>query len=152
MIEEKLKHKGIELPSPPTPAGVYVPAVRVGNLVFVAGQIPSVRGVLKYKGKLVKDIALEDGYQAARVCALNALSVLKNELGTLDRVVRIVRVGGFVNCTDDFTDQPKVINGASDLLVEVFGDAGKHARVAVGTNALPLGAAVEVEILAEIKG
>ena len=152
MIEEQLKRKGIELPEPPKPAGVYLPAVTVRNLVFVAGQIPSVKGVLRYKGKLVKDITLEDGYQAARICALNALSVLKSELGTLDRVVRIVRVGGFVNCTDDFADQSKVINGASDLLIEVFGDAGKHARVAVGTNALPLGAAVEVEILAEIKG
>ena len=152
MIEEQLKRKGIELPEPPKPAGVYLPAVTVRNLVFVAGQIPSVKGVLRYKGKLVKDITLEDGYQAARVCALNALSVLKSELGTLDKVTRIVRVSGFVNCTDDFTDQPKVINGASDLLIEVFGDAGKHARVAVGTNALPLGAAVEVEILAEIKG
>ncbi|HEY4674271.1 MAG TPA: RidA family protein [Nitrososphaerales archaeon] len=152
MIEERLKSKGIELPESPKPAGAYVPAVKVQNLVFVAGQIPSIKGVLKYKGKLGKDITLEEGYQAARICALNALSVLKSELGTLDRVARIVRVAGFVNCIEDFTDQPKVINGASDLFAEAFGDAGKHARIAVGTNTLPLGAAVEVEILAEIKG
>ncbi|MCS4538633.1 MAG: RidA family protein [Thaumarchaeota archaeon] len=151
MIEEKLKSTGIELPELPKPAGAYVSAVKVQNLVFVAGQIPFVKGVLKYKGKLGKDITLEEGYQAARICALNALSVLKSELGTLDRVARIVRVAGFVNCAEDFTDQSKVINGASDLFAEAFGDAGKHARIAVGTNTLPLGAAVEVEILAEIK-
>jgi enamine deaminase RidA (YjgF/YER057c/UK114 family) len=152
MIEERLKSKGVELPEPPKPAGVYVPAVKAQNLIFVAGQIPFVNGVLKYKGKLGRDVNLEEGYQAARICALNALSVLKSELGTLDRVTRIVRVAGFVNSADDFTDQPKVINGASDLLTEAFGDAGKHARIAVGTNTLPLGAAVEIEILAEIKG
>ncbi|MBM3897379.1 MAG: RidA family protein [Thaumarchaeota archaeon] len=152
MIEERLKSKGIELPEPPKPAGAYVPAVKVQNFVFVAGQLPFVKGVLKYKGKLGRETNLEEGYQAARICALNALSVLKSELGTLDRVSRIVRVAGFVNSAEDFTDQPKVINGASDLLAEAFGDAGKHVRIAVGTNTLPLGAAVEVEILAEIKG
>lgn len=152
MIEERLKGKSIELPEPPKPAGAYVPAVRVQNLIFVAGQIPFVKGALKYKGKVGRDISIEDGYQAARICAINALSILKSELGSLDKVARIVRVAGFVNCADDFVEQPKVINGSSDLLVDVFGDYGKHARIAVGANALPFGAAVEVEILAEIKG
>lgn len=152
MIEESLASKGIELPEPPKPAGAYVPAVRVQNLIFVAGQIPLVKGFLKYKGKVGKDLAVEDGYKAAKVCALNALSVLKNELGTLDKVVRIVRVAGFVNSAEDFVDQPKVINGASDLFVEVFGERGKHARIAVGTNTLPIEAAVEIEVLAEVQG
>lgn len=152
MTEERLASKGIELPDPPKPAGAYVPSVRVQNLIFVAGQIPFVGGVLKYKGKVGSDLTVEDGYQAARICALNALGILKSELGSLDMVARIVRVAGFVNCNNDFVDQPKVVNGASDLLVAVFGERGKHARIAVGANTLPLDAAVEVEILAEVKG
>ena len=152
MIKERLASKDVELSEPPKPAGAYVPSVRVQNLIFVAGQIPFVKGVLKYKGKVGSDLTIEDGYQAARICALNALSILKGELGSLNKVARIVRVAGFVNCNDDFVDQPKVVNGASDLLVEVFGEQGRHARIAVGANTLPLGAAVEVEILAEVKG
>ena len=152
MIEEKLANMGIELPEPPKPAGAYVPSVRVQNLIFVAGQIPSVKGVLKYKGKVGSNLTIEDGYQAARICALNALSILKSELGSLDKVAGIVRVAGFVNCNNDFVDQPKVVNGASDLLMAVFGEQGRHARIAIGTNTLPLGAAIEVEFLAEVKG
>jgi len=153
MIEKKLQDLQIVLPAQPAPAANYVPYVRTGNLVYISGQITSWEGQLQYVGKVGRDFSLEEGAQAARVCALNILTQLKMACeGDLNRVERCVRLGGFVNCTDDFRDQPKVINGASDIMVAVFGDKGRHARAAVGVNALPLGVAVEVEALFEISG
>ncbi len=149
-IEEVLSSLGITLPTPPTPAGSYVPAVITGSLVFLAGQIPTEAGQVKFKGKAGKDLSIEAAQQAARLCTINALAQLKAALGTLDRVKRIVKVTGFVNCEPSFVNQANVINGASDLLVQVFGDNGRHARAAVGVNSLPLDSAVEVELIAEI--
>lgn len=149
--EETLAKLGLTLPTPSKPVASYVPAVRSGNLVFVAGQLPFVDGKLPKTGKLGEEISLEDGQALARTCALNALAVVKAELGELSRVKRIVRAGVFVACSDNFFDQPKVANGASDLFVQVFGEAGRHARAAVGVNVLPLGAPVEVELLVEVR-
>lgn len=150
-IENRLSELGINLPVAPAPAGSYVPAVTAGNMVFVAGQLPSISGEVKYLGKVGKDITLEEANEGAKLCIINALAVLKAHLGSLDKIEQIVRVGGFVNSSDGFTMQPKVINGASDFLVEVFGEKGKHARAAVGVNELPLNAAVEVEMTVLIK-
>ena len=150
MIEDKLTSLGITLPSPPAPAGSYVPVVVSHSLAFVAGQIPSEGGQVKFRGKVGRDLPIEEGQQAARLCTINALAQLKSALGSLDRVRRVVKVTGFVNCEPSFVDQPKVINGASDLLVQVFGENGKHARVAVGVSSLPLDSAVEVEFIVEI--
>ncbi len=151
IIEDKLKSLNIELPQMPSPAGSYVPAVIVDKMVFVSGQLPTIKGELKYTGKVGKDLTIEKASEGAKLCALNALGVLKTYLGDLDRIAQIVRIGGFVNSTEGFTMQPKVINGASDFLGEVFGDIGKHARAAVGVNELPLNAAVEVEMLVYLK-
>jgi len=150
MIENKLASLGITLPSPPAPAGSYVPVVVSHSLAFVAGQIPAEGGQVKFRGKVGRDLSIEAGQQAARLCTINALAQLKAVLGSLDRVRRVVKVTGFVNCEPSFVDQPKVINGASDLLVQVFGENGKHARVAVGVSSLPLDSAVEVEFIVEI--
>ena len=150
MIEEKIASLGIKLPEAPAPAGSYVPVVISGNLVFVAGQIPTEGGQVKFKGKVGKDLSIEAGQHAARLCTINALSQLKSAMGNLDKIRRFVKVTGFVNCDPSFTDQPKVINGASDLLVQIFGEKGKHARSAVGVNSLPLDCAVEVEFICEI--
>jgi enamine deaminase RidA (YjgF/YER057c/UK114 family) len=151
-IDARLADLGIELPQAAAPAANYVPYVASGNLVFVSGQITVWNGEFRYQGKIGQDLGVEDGQAAARLCALNIIAQLKAACGgDLDRVVRIIRLGGFVNSTPDFTDQPKVINGASDLMAEVFGDKGKHARAAVSAAALPLGVAVEVEAVAEIE-
>ena len=150
-IDARLKELGIELPNAPMPAANYVPFVVAGSMLFVAGQITAVNGEVKYKGKLGKDLAVEDGYQAARICGLNLIAQAKAACGgNLDKIKRVVKLGGFVNATPDFTDHPKVINGASDLMAEVFGDAGKHARFAVGASSLPLGIAVEVDAIFEL--
>ncbi len=149
-VEETISQLGITLPSPPAPAGSYVPVVVSGSLAFVAGQIPMEAGQVKFKGKLGKDLSLESGQQAARLCTINALAQLKAALGSLDRIKRFVKVTGFVSCDPTFTDQPKVINGASDFLVQVFGEKGRHARAAVGVSSLPLDSAVEVEFIVEI--
>lgn len=148
-VDNRLSELGISLPNPPKPVASYVPARLVGNLLFVSGQLPYKDGSLMGSGK-VTDISA--GAASARQCAINALAQAKSALGSLDRVAGVVRVGVWVACGDGFTDQPKVANGASDLLVEVFGEAGKHARAAVGTNALPMGANVEVEVLFEVRG
>lgn len=148
--EEKLATLGLTLPEIPAAIANYVPAVRSGRLVFLAGQIARGPDGKFLAGKVGRDFTEAEGAAAARVCALQLLAVLKAEVGELSRVKRIVRVGGFVNCTEDFTAQPKVVNGASDLLVAVFGDAGRHARAAVGVNSLPAGAPVEIELIAEI--
>lgn len=151
MIEETLSSLGITLPSPPAPAGSYVPVVITGNLAFVAGQIPVEAGKVQFVGKVGKDISIEAGQQAARLCTINALAQLKAAIGSLDRVHRVVKVTGFVNSMPDFSEQPKVINGSSELLVQVFGEKGRHARAAVGVSSLPLGSAVEVEFIVEIR-
>ena len=150
--EEKLAELGLTLPEPPQPAGAYIRARRSGDIIYVAGQIPTVAGEVKYAGKVGADLTLEEGYEAARLCALNALAVLKAEAGSLDNIAQLVRVAGFVCSADGFTDQPKVINGASELFAEVLGECGRHARLAVGVKELPLGSAVEVEVMAEVKG
>ncbi len=150
-IDARLAELGIELPKAAAPAGAYVPYVKSGNLVFVAGQITLWNGELQYTGRLGDDVSVDDGYAAARLCGLNLIAQVREACdGDLDRVARVVRLGGFVNCTAEFTDQPKVINGASDLMAEVFGDAGRHARAAVGAPSLPLGVAVEVDGIFEI--
>jgi enamine deaminase RidA (YjgF/YER057c/UK114 family) len=140
--ETKLKEKGIVLVPPSSPVANYVNAVRVGNLLYLAGKGPSKADNTFITGKVGKDLTIEQGYEAARIAGINQLAVLKNELGSLNKVKRIVKVLGMVNCTEDFKDQPKVINGYSDLMVEIFGDKGKHARSAVGMNALPFNMAV----------
>jgi enamine deaminase RidA (YjgF/YER057c/UK114 family) len=151
-IEQKLKSLGIDLPSPAAPGGNYIPAVIVGDMVYLAGQITRRDGKVHFVGKLGRDFDVAQGQDAARLCALNALAQLKAACGgDLDRVVRCVRLGGFVNCTPDFSEHPQVINGASDLMVALFGEAGKHVRTAVGVNALPSGAACEVEAIFQIR-
>ena len=149
--EAKLKEKGIVLPAPSKPVATYVNAVRVGNLLFLSGKGPTRPDGSNITGKVGKDLTVEQGYEAARLTAINHLAVLKAELGDLNKVKRIVKVLGMVNCTEDFKDQPKVINGYSDLMVEIFGDKGKHARSAVGMNSLPVGIAVEVEVIVEVE-
>jgi enamine deaminase RidA (YjgF/YER057c/UK114 family) len=150
-IDARLTELNVSLPAASAPAANYVPVVIAGNLAFVSGQVPVLQGEFKYLGKVGVDLTIEQGQQAARLCALNIIAQLKLALGgDLDRVRRCVKVGGFVNCASGFGDQPKVINGASDLFVGVFGDAGRHARFAVGTNALPFNVAVEVDAVFEV--
>jgi len=149
-IAAKLAASKIELPQAAAPVANYVPVVITGNQAFVSGQVTFWNGERKFLGKLGKDFSAEEGQQAARLCGLNILAQLQAALGDLDRVKRVVKLGVFVNCVADFTDQPKVANGVSDLMVEVFGEAGKHARSAVGVNALPLNVAVEVDAVVEI--
>lgn len=150
-IDARLKELGIELPPASTPGGNYVPFVRTGNLLFVSGQVPIVDGKPAWIGHLGKDISIEEGAAAARVCALALIAQAKVALdGNLDRVKQVVKLTGFVACTPDFKDPPKVVNGASDLFGEVFGDAGQHARAAVGMASLPSGVAVEVEAVFEV--
>lgn len=151
-IEEKLRQMGLQLPDPPKPVASYVPYVQTGNLVFVSGQVPRDKSGLRYRGHLGGERSLEDGYQAARLCALNALSVVKQAVGDLDRVRRIVKLTGYVASAQGFTGQPKVIDGASKLLVELFGERGRHARAAVGVSELPLGSTVELEMIVEVAG
>jgi enamine deaminase RidA (YjgF/YER057c/UK114 family) len=148
-IEKHLAELGIILPEAPRPLAAYVPAVSSGNLIFVSGQLCLVNGVLSHTGRLGREVTLEQGYAAARIAAINSLAIIKQELGSLDRVKRIVKVVGYVASEPDFSDQPKVVNGASELLAEVFGDQGRHARSAVGVNALPLNTPVEIEIIVE---
>jgi enamine deaminase RidA (YjgF/YER057c/UK114 family) len=147
MIEEKLALLGISLPNAPEPVGSYVPVVISGNLAFVAGQIPMEGKQVKFRGKVD---SIEIGQEAARLCTINALAQLKSSLGGLDRVKRVIKVTGFVNCEPSFVDHAKVINGASDLLVNIFGEKGKHARAAVGVSSLPLDSTVELDLIAEI--
>ena len=148
--EKKLRDLGITLPSAPRPLANYVPAVRAGSLLFVSGHGPYNDGKTATSGKLGKELTIEQGYQTARNVALNCLASIRATIGDLDKVRRIVKLLGMVNCTEDFEDQPKVMNGASDLLAEVFGDAGKHARSAVGMQALPNGIPVEIEMIVEV--
>lgn len=149
-FDKKLSELGIQLPAASKPMGNYVKAVRTGNLLFLAGTGPTKADGTLIIGKVGKDLTLEQGYEAAKVTGIAILDTLKNELGDLNKVKRIVKVLGMVNCHNDFTDQPKVINGFSDLMVAVFGDKGKHARSAVGMNSLPSNMAVEIEIVVEL--
>lgn len=152
MIEKRLRELSLELPPPPSLATTYEPFVKVGSLVFVSGQLPFWKGELKYVGKVGSTVSIEDGQEAARLCALNILSQLKVACeGDLNRVLRCVRLGGFVNATDDFKEHSKVMNGASELMIAIFGEKGRHARAAVGANSLPFGVAVEIEAIFEVK-
>jgi enamine deaminase RidA (YjgF/YER057c/UK114 family) len=151
-IEQKLNAIGITLPAPGAPGGNYVPFVVVGDLVFMAGQVAREAGKMKYTGKVGSELSIEQGQEAAKLCAVNLLAQLKAACGgDLDRVERCVRLGGFVNSPPDFTDHPKVVNGASDLMVAVLGERGQHARTAVGVAALPMDSAVEVEAVFQLK-
>lgn len=149
MIDEKLKQLNIILPTPPKPAGSYVPVVTSGNLAFVSGQIPMQDGKVIYTGKVPLEKSVEEAQKAARLCAINILAQLKANLGSLDKITKIVRVSGFVNCTPEFSEQPKVINAASDLFFEIFGEKAKHSRIAVGVSSLPLNSTVEIDMIAE---
>lgn len=149
--EQRLQEMGIVLPAAPKSVASYVPCVRSGNLLFVSGQACVVDGEMKYQGKLGKEISLEQGQESARIAALNALAIIRDEIKSLDRVKRVVKLFGLVACVPEFGEQPQVINGASDLLVDVFGEQGWHARSAVGTNALPSNTPVEVEMIVEVE-
>ena len=149
MIEEKLESLGIKLPDPPTPAGSYVPVIKTGNLLFISGQIPMEGGKVVYTGK-VSDENIEGAQKSAKMCAINILAQIKRETGNLDKVTKIVKLSGFVNSVSEFSQQPKVINPASDLFFEIFGEKGKHARVAVGVDSLPLDSMTEIDAIVEV--
>lgn len=149
-FEARLTELGITLPPAPKPVATYIPAVRSGNLLFLSGTGPFKDGAIVYAGKLGKDLTVEQGYEAARLTLLNALAMVRQELGTLDRVTRIVRLTGHVASAEGFTQQPAVINGASDLLVQIFGEAGRHARLALGAAELPLNMAIELELILQV--
>ena len=148
--EQKLKELGLTLPQPPKPVANYVPTAKTDNLLFVSGHGPYNDGKTRISGKVGRELTIEEGYQAARNVALNCLASVKATIGDLDKVKQVVKLLGMVNCTDDFKDQPKVVNGCSDLLVAIFGDVGKHARSAVGMQALPNQIPVEIEMILEI--
>lgn len=149
--EAKLREIGLRIPSAPRPVAAYVPSVQADGFVYTSGQLPFAEGELKYKGKVGQEITTEQAYEAAQVCALNCLSVVRAQTGSLDKVERVIKVTGFVNSAPGFDRQPQVINGASELLGKIFGAAGQHARSAVGVSELPLGAPVEVEMIVKIK-
>jgi len=149
-VERALAERGLSLPAASAPAGSYVPAARAGNLLFVSGQIPVGPNGLEFIGRCGDGLSTEDGQAAARLCALNILAQVKAAVGDFDKLVRVVKLNGYVNSTPTFRDHPKVINGASDLLVEVLGDRGRHARAAVGVANLPFGVAVEIEAVVEV--
>ena len=149
-IENKIKELGLQLPEPPKPLAAYIPAKQVGNLVFTAGQLPMVNGEIILKGLLGQDVEIDPAYNAAKICTLNALSAIKGVIGDLDKIKQVVRVVGYVASVPTFTQQPSVVNGASELLLEIFGENGKHARSAVGMAVLPLNAAVEIELTVEV--
>lgn len=149
MIEDKLRDLSITLPVPPKPAGAYIPVVTSGNLAFVSGQIPMQDGKIVFTGKVPTERSVEEAQGAAKLCAINILAQLKANLGSLDKISRFVRVSGFVNSTPDFSEQPKVINAASDLFFDVFGEKARHSRIAVGVASLPLNATVEVDAIVE---
>ena len=151
-IDKRLLSLGITIPEPPDPKGNYISCVRTGSLLHLCGHIPQKSDGTLIQGKLGKTLTIEEGYNSARLCAINILGTLRKELGSLDKVKKIVKVVGFVNCTDDFTQHPAVINGASDLFAEVFGETiGRHARSAIGMNSLPFGIASEVECIVEVE-
>ncbi len=150
MIEEKIKELGFEVPEVAKPLAAYIPAKQVGNLVMTSGQVPLVKGEIKFKGKVGKDLSEEDAIKAAQVCVLNCLAAIKSVVGDLDRVVEVEKLTVFVASNTDFTAQPKVANGASELIGKIFGEAGKHVRSAVGVVSLPLDASVEIEMIVRV--
>jgi enamine deaminase RidA (YjgF/YER057c/UK114 family) len=150
-VEDQLRALGLELPPAPRPVASYVPAVRSGDLLFLSGILPMKDGRPAWIGKIGRELTVEQGAEAARLACLNALAVVRGELGSLDAVARIVRLGGHVASAEGFTQQPAVVNGASDLLVAIFGDAGRHARLALGAYELPLGAAIELELIVQVR-
>ena len=150
-IEARLKELGIELPNATRPVANFVPCVQTGNTLFVSGQVSAWNGEYRHVGKVGRDVSLEDAQKAARICALNVLAQTRSFLGDLDRVTRVVMVQGFVNSVPEYTDHPRVINGASDVFVEVFGDAGRHARFALGAGSLPFQVAVEIAAVLEVR-
>ena len=147
---DKLKENNIILPVPPNPAGSYIPVVLTGNLAFVSGQIPIKDGSLKFTGKVPDEQSIETAQDAAKLCIVNALAQLNAYFGTLEKITKIVRISGFVNSSANFTEQPKIINAASDLLFKIFGETGKHSRIAVGVSSLPLNSTVEIDMVVEI--
>jgi enamine deaminase RidA (YjgF/YER057c/UK114 family) len=150
-VEERLAGLNLALPEPPKPVGNYLPAARVGNLVFTSGQTARINGVRRYVGTVGKEVTPEEAYLSARDAALNCLACVKQAVGSLDRVKRVIKVLGFVNCVEGYDQQPAAINGASDLLERLFGEAGRHARSAVGLRALPSNVSVELELIVEVK-
>ncbi|MGZ3713964.1 MAG: RidA family protein [Ktedonobacterales bacterium] len=150
-FETRLRELGLTLPETPVPVAKFVPAVRTGNLIYVSGQIPTVAGELAMTGKLGREISVEQGQEAARVALLNALAAMRSVTGSLDAVRRIVKLNGWVASAEGFTSQPQVVNGASELLEEIFGEAGKHARAAIGVAELPSGVPVELELIVEVQ-
>jgi enamine deaminase RidA (YjgF/YER057c/UK114 family) len=155
MIEEKLASLGFSIPPAPHPVGSYVPVIRSGRLIFVSGQLPLIENSItlpeKYIGKIPNTVSIELGKEAAKICVINCLSHIMSLLGDLDLLERVIKLTGYVNCGPDFTEHPKIINGASDFLIEIFGEKGKHTRVAIGAISLPLGSAVEIDFLCEVK-
>lgn len=149
-VEDILGQLNLTLPAPPRPVANYVPACQAGDLLFISGVLPLENGQLQMKGKLGRELTVHDGYESARLAALNALAIVKHHIGTLNRVKRIVRVTGYVASAAEFAEQPAVINGASDLLVKLFGESGRHARLAIGAAELPLHAPVELELIVQI--
>jgi enamine deaminase RidA (YjgF/YER057c/UK114 family) len=148
--EQKLKELGIELPEPSKPLGSYIPAVKTGNLIFLSGMLPLIKGKLVRQGKVGEDIRIEEAGEDVRTAVINALSVLKANIGTLNNVKRCVKITGYIASSPNFTDQPMVLNAASDLLFEIFGESGRHARVAVGVNVLPLNSPAEIDFIFEV--
>jgi len=151
MIEEKLKELGLIIPQTPAPLAAYIPAVQAGKFVFTSGQVPLSEGKIKFSGKVGKDLNEKEGQQAAGLCALNCLSAIKGVTGSLDNIERIIKLVVYVNSDENFTAQPKVANGASELMIKIFGEKGKHARSAVGVSQLPMNAAVEIEMIVLLK-
>ncbi len=150
IIENRLKELGIQLPSCPKPGAIYIPAIQSGNHIYVSGQTPKDGQNLMFKGKLGRDLSTEEGYEASKICILRSISAIKDVILDLDRVEKIVKVTGYVNSCDDFYEQSAVVNGASELLEKIFGEAGKHARSAIGVNSLPGNAAVEIELIVTV--
>ena len=152
LFDENIKNLGLNIPDLPKALANYVPYKLIGKTIYISGQAPVQNGELIYKGKVGSDISIEEGVEAAKLCVINIIAALKTGLeGDWDKLDSFIKLTGFVNCQDNFTDQPKIINGASDMLVKIFGDQGRHARVAVGSNALPLGIAVEIDAIVQLK-
>jgi enamine deaminase RidA (YjgF/YER057c/UK114 family) len=150
MIEEKIKELGFELPEVAKPLAAYIPAKQVGSLVMTSGQVPLVKGVINFAGKVGSDLSEEEGQKAAQICALNCLAAIKGVIGDLDKIIEVVKLTVFVASAEDFTSQPKVANGASELIGKIFGESGKHVRSAVGVTSLPLNASVEIEMIVRV--
>ncbi len=150
MFEEKIKKMGITIPEVVKPLAAYIPAMQVGNLVMTSGQVPISEGKVKYTGKVGKDLSEEEGKEAAKLCALNCLSAIKSVIGSFDNIKKVVKLTVFINSAEGFTAQPKVANGASEFIAEIFGEAGKHVRSAVGVSELPLNSAVEIEMIVQV--